>query len=90
MRLPWKRSGNARPPRDIGAKCPGCRCELPLTYEQRLLLDDAAPVWLFCPLCTRIVSAEAFTREGTAEKPAVYREDVSFRPAATLASAQNA
>jgi len=89
VRLPWTRSAKPRPsPRHIGARCSGCRRELPLTYEQGLLLADDRPVWLFCPLCARIVWAEAFTREGTAEKPEPYKAYVSFRPAPMLASVQ--
>ncbi|HZT38856.1 MAG TPA: hypothetical protein VFA28_13250 [Bryobacteraceae bacterium] len=47
----------------IGARCPDCRSELPILFEQALRLVDGEPVWLFCPLCKRIVSAVMFDRE---------------------------
>lgn len=76
----WKRSGKLKPsPQDIGARCPGCRCELPLTYEQRLLLVDGGPAWLFCPVCARIVSAEAFTGAETVASVQAATERVSYK-----------
>lgn len=81
MRLPWKRSGKLKPSaQEIGATCPGCQCELPLTYEQRLLLADGGPAWPFCPVCARIVSADAFTRADTDERVEAATARVSYRP----------
>ena len=61
MRLPWsKRRKNSAP--DISARCGRCRCELPVTFEQALRLAADRTVWLFCPLCSRIVAGEPFVR----------------------------
>lgn len=85
MRFLWKRSGKLKPsPQEIGARCPGCRCELPLTYEQRLLLADGGPAWPFCPVCARIVSADAFTRADTGVRIEAAAERVSQKPIASL------
>ena len=91
MRLPWKRARKPKPtPQEIEGRCPGCRCELPLTYEQRLLLAAGAPAWPFCPLCARIVSADAFTRADTGERVEAATERVSYKPNLMVESAQHA
>lgn len=41
------------------ARCPGCRSELPISCEQSLLLATGVPIWPFCPVCNRLVRAEA-------------------------------
>lgn len=62
MRLPWKKRPKLSPD-EIGARCPDCRCELPVSFEQRVLLADNQPCWLFCPLCVRLVAGQAFARK---------------------------
>jgi hypothetical protein len=62
MRLPWQKRPKLSPD-EIGARCPSCHCELPVSFEQRLLLADSQPCWLFCPLCVRLVAGQAFTRK---------------------------
>lgn len=54
MSWPWRQK---RDPKRIGAECPHCRAELPLTLEQAMLLADRQPAWVFCRVCQRIVSA---------------------------------
>jgi hypothetical protein len=49
-------------PSAIGARCPGCKRELSLFCEQLDLFAAGKPVWVFCPICTRLVSPERFTR----------------------------
>jgi hypothetical protein len=62
MRLPWQKRPTLSAD-EIGARCPSCRCELPVSFEQRLLLADSQPCWLFCPLCVRLVAGQAFARK---------------------------
>jgi predicted nucleic acid-binding Zn-ribbon protein len=58
-----KRGGKQGPSLvDIGARCPGCDSELPLTFEQQILLRSGQKPWLFCPACRRIVAGEPFVR----------------------------
>jgi hypothetical protein len=63
MRLPWIIRKRKRAIGDIGARCPQCHCELPLMFEQSLLLADDKRVWLFCPICARTVAGEGFFRQ---------------------------
>jgi hypothetical protein len=83
MRLPWFRRPKLSPD-EIGARCPSCHCELPVTFEQRLLLADRQPSWLFCPLCRRLVAGQPFARKSgePASSGASAREPVkiSSRP----------
>lgn len=76
MWLPWKKRPKLSPD-EIGARCPDCHCELPVSFEQRLLLADGQPSWLFCPVCVRLVAGQAFVRKATeanASAPAPVRE----------------
>jgi hypothetical protein len=61
----WWRKQNKKQlaPEDVGARCPSCRAELPINYEQALRLIDGEKVWLYCPLCTAVVDAQMFTRQ---------------------------
>jgi hypothetical protein len=61
---PAHRNSNS-PAGTFSARCPDCHCELPLTIEQSMLLASGAPVWPFCPVCTRIVRGEAFHKTKT-------------------------
>ena len=45
-------------PDTIVANCSHCHCQLPLGLEQSAWLAAGGRLWLFCPLCTRIVAAE--------------------------------
>lgn len=54
MRWPWTRKQD---PKTIRAECPHCRGDLPLTFEQAMLLADGQPAWVFCRVCQRIVGA---------------------------------
>jgi hypothetical protein len=56
-------------PAEITARCRGCHSELPIMYEQAVLLADGNPVWLFCPACTRIVAAERIVRSTSSSEP---------------------
>jgi hypothetical protein len=47
----------------IIAHCPHCRSELPLGSDQAAWLAGGKRSWLFCPLCSRIVAAEATVNE---------------------------
>jgi RNase P subunit RPR2 len=42
----------------VVAHCPHCHSELPLGLEQAVRLRDGGRLWLFCPLCIRIVCAD--------------------------------
>ena len=40
------------------AHCPYCHSELPVGLEQAVWLRDGGRLWLFCPLCIRVVCAD--------------------------------
>jgi hypothetical protein len=40
VRFPWMKRSPQPTAREIGARCPGCRCELPVTFEQAMRLAD--------------------------------------------------
>lgn len=58
----FKRKEN-RSPSVSTAHCPDCDSELPVMSEQRERLAGGDPVWLFCPLCRRIVSGKTHITE---------------------------
>lgn len=47
---------------EAGARCPYCKSELPIMFEQARRLAEGKEVWLFCPIYTRLVLAEGFAR----------------------------
>jgi hypothetical protein len=66
MWFPWKRSPTAKlSPSAIGARCPTCKRELPLFYDQADLFAAGHRVWVFCPVCERLVSPLRFERPQT-------------------------
>ena len=42
----------------VVARCPHCHSELPLGLEQSAWLRGDGHLWLFCPLCVRIVAGQ--------------------------------
>lgn len=59
MRLDWFKRRKKPSPSEVGARCPNCHCSLPIMYEQAMLLAGGKLVWLFCPVCMRIVAVSA-------------------------------
>jgi hypothetical protein len=49
----------------VVAHCPHCHSELPVGLEQAVWLRDGGRLWLFCPLCIRIVCAERIVNTPT-------------------------
>lgn len=60
----FKRKEN-RSPSVLTVHCRECDSELPVMAEQRERLAAGNPVWLFCPLCRRIVSGKAHVTKRT-------------------------
>jgi hypothetical protein len=58
MKRPWLQQSAAPPPAELRAHCPHCRCELPVMEEEAMLLVSRKPVWLFCPVCVRLVAPQ--------------------------------
>jgi hypothetical protein len=91
MRMFSRRKPGVRKTTDhIGARCPDCRSELPILFEQALRLADGEPVWLFCPLCKRIVSAETFIREQIAAAANVVQSAADRFPSPAAGALQPA
>lgn len=59
MRLPWnKQTATPMTAGPAVARCPDCHCQLSISFEQHIFLAESKPVWIFCPICARIVSGE--------------------------------
>jgi hypothetical protein len=55
-------------PTAVSAQCPHCRSELPLGADQAAWLSGGKRSWLFCPLCSRIVAAEARIEDNLSQR----------------------
>ncbi|HLH37771.1 MAG TPA: hypothetical protein VKX39_01375 [Bryobacteraceae bacterium] len=67
----------------MGARCPDCGSELPIMREQAMLLADGDPVWLFCPVCTRIVRGERIVHTNPRAETSRAREVSAIHGAPT-------